>query len=107
MARYSHSVNRHWIKSDSSKSFLPAECQRSNDNLQAENTRVTSLITDIRPVVEQTQRLEEMLAMYQEQLVLMDELSEDNIRWTVSFDRFNEAVDIGGLWISAFQRDLG
>jgi hypothetical protein len=72
--------------------------------LQAENTRVTSLITDIRPVVEETQRLEGMLASYQEQLVLLDELSQDNIRWTVSFDRFNEAVDnVGNIWISSFR----
>lgn len=75
------------------------------DNLETENTRISNLITQVEPIVQQTETLEEMLAMYQGQLVLMEELSENNIRWTASLDKFNQAVqDIGGLWITAFQQ---
>lgn len=74
------------------------------EQLQTEDVRLGSLITSLQPVVEQTQIMEEMLGLYQGQLVLLDELSEENIRWTVSLDAFNQAVqDIGGLWITAFR----
>ncbi len=75
------------------------------NQLELETNRISNMITDIEPIVQETEMLEEMLAMYQGQLVLMDELSEDNIRWTVSFDKFNQAVqDIGGLWITTFRQ---
>jgi len=74
------------------------------EQLQTEEVRLGSIITSLQPVVEQTQIMEEMLGLYQGQLVLLDELSEENIRWTVSLDAFNQAVqDIGGIWITAFR----
>ncbi|MEX2574004.1 MAG: PilN domain-containing protein [Balneolaceae bacterium] len=74
------------------------------ERLQSENTRYERLISELEQTVRQTEIMEETLAGYQEQLVLLDELSEGNIRLTVSFDRFNRAVEeTGGLWISAFR----
>jgi Tfp pilus assembly protein PilN len=75
------------------------------NHLESETNRVSNMITEIEPIVRETEMLEEMLAMYQGQLVLMEELSDDNIRWTGSFDKFNQSVqDIGGLWITTFRQ---
>lgn len=74
------------------------------EQLQENDIRLGNSITDLQPVVQQTEILEETLGLYQGQLVLLGELSEENIRWTVSLDTFNQAAqDIGGLWITAFR----
>ncbi len=80
------------------------ENQERINQLESENQRVETMISDLEETVIQTELLQEMLVSYQDQLVMLQELSEGNIRWTASFDRFNDAVaDVGGIWITSFR----
>ncbi|MEX0638970.1 MAG: PilN domain-containing protein, partial [Balneolaceae bacterium] len=75
------------------------------EQLQSETTRVEGMIAELVPVAEQAEILEEMLVVYQGQLVLMEELTRGTMRWTTTLDRFNRAVsETGGIWITTFRQ---
>lgn len=77
-------------------------------SLEAENTQLQNMIANVNPIVQETEILELTLDAYQEQLMLFQDLSQGNIRWTVSFDEFNRAVnETGGLWITEFRQEGG
>jgi Tfp pilus assembly protein PilN len=71
------------------------------ESLSNNITQFESQIRELNPVVDQTNEFSENLAQLQDQIVLLDTLSQGTIRWTVSLDKFNNAVnDIGGMWIT-------
>lgn len=46
------------------------------------------------------------MSTIQEQLTLLSDLNEDNIKWTVTMDRFNQAVqNTGNMWITSFRQN--
>jgi len=72
--------------------------------LQYDRTEAQSLALD--PAVDEVNMLTEQLELMQEQLGLLTELSEDNIRWTVTIDEFNRAASrVNGLWINSFRQN--
>ena len=75
------------------------------DSLQSQADRLQTSITELRPLVQQAEDLSAQLSTMQEQLDLLTELSEDNIRWTTTLDLFNRAVnETGGLWINSVRQ---
>jgi len=71
------------------------------DSLSHEIRQLENQIQQVNPIVEQTNAYSEDLAQLQDQIVLLDTLSQGTIRWTVSLDKFNNAVNtIGGMWIT-------
>jgi len=76
------------------------------DSLQNQADRLQSSIIELRPGVQQAEELTAQLSTMQEQLDLLTELSEDNIRWSTTLDMFNRAVNqTGGLWINSFRQN--
>lgn len=80
--------------------------QSEIDSLQQESNQLQSMITEIDPLVEQAEQLSEQLSVMQNQLTLLTDLSENNLRWTVTMDRFNQAVqNTGNMWINSFRQN--
>jgi Tfp pilus assembly protein PilN len=80
--------------------------QSQIDQLQSDNTRIQSSINELTPLVEESNALSAQIAELSGQLTLLTDLSRDNIRWTVTLDRFNQAVEqVGGLWINSVRQN--
>lgn len=76
------------------------------DRLRGEQNRLEMSIRDIEPLVEESEELTASLSQMQGQLTLLNELSENNIRWTITMDEFNRAAEeTGGLWINSFRQN--
>ncbi len=76
------------------------------EQLQAQANRSQAAITELQPLVQESELLTAQLDELQGQLELLTELSRDNIRWTVTMDRFNQAVEqVGGIWINSFRQN--
>jgi hypothetical protein len=76
------------------------------DSLQSQQERYQTLIADLQPLVQESELLSGQLADMQNQLSLLTDLSRDNIRWTVTMNRFNEAAEqVGGLWVNSFRQN--
>lgn len=83
--------------------FYQVNADRIED-LQIENSRYESLISEITPVVDATRSLEEILGQQQGQITLLSELVQGTIRWTVSIDQLNLASqNIGNIWITSMR----
>lgn len=79
--------------------------QSTIESLEMETSRYQNLITEIEPTVRQTEYLTEMLQLYQDQLILLEELVDGNIRWSTSLNRFNQAVqNVGEIWITSLRQ---
>lgn len=80
--------------------------QSQIEQLQSDNTRIQNSIEELAPLVEESNMLSNQIAELSGQLSLLTELSRDNIRWTVTLDRFNEAVEqVGGMWINSVRQN--
>ena len=76
------------------------------DSLQSQQNRYQTMIADLQPLVQESEQLSVQLSGMQNQLSLLTDLSRDNIRWTVTMNRFNEAAEqVGGLWINSFRQN--
>lgn len=76
------------------------------NSLQAESNRLNRLIEEVNPLVEESEQLTFSLTEIQQKLELLNELSENNIRWTITIDEFNRAVqEVGGIWINSFRQN--
>ncbi|CAN5260323.1 hypothetical protein BH23BAC3_BH23BAC3_11890 [soil metagenome] len=76
------------------------------DSLQLQSNQLKTMIADVEPIVEHSEQLSQELSAMQNQLSLLTDLNEDNIRWTVTMDRFNSAVqNAGNTWITAFRQN--
>lgn len=74
--------------------------------LQSESAQLTQMITNVEPLVTRSEQLSQELSMMQEQLTLLQDLNEDNIKWTVTMDRFNRALqNTGSTWITSFRQN--
>lgn len=80
--------------------------QSQISELQSESAQLTQMITNVEPLVTRSEELSQELSMMQEQLTLLQDLNEDNIKWTVTMDRFNRAVqNTGSTWITSFRQN--
>lgn len=76
------------------------------DRLTQQETRLETTITELQPLVDEAGELSFELGNMQDQLELLTDLSRDNIRWTVTLDRLNEAVaGVGGMWLNSFRQN--
>lgn len=76
------------------------------DSLQLQSNQLKNMISEIDPIVERSQQVSQELSTMQDQLTLLTDLNEDNIRWTVTMDRFNRAVqNTGNTWITSFRQN--
>lgn len=76
------------------------------DSLESENNQLTSMITEVNPFVKRSEELSQELSLMQNQLTLLTDLNEDNIKWTVTMDRFNRAVqNVGSTWVTSFRQN--
>lgn len=76
------------------------------NRLENRQVLLQSQIADLNPLVEEYERLSLRLSDMQDQLTLLTDLSRDNIRWSVTFDEFNSAVEeTDGMWISSFRQN--
>lgn len=76
------------------------------NSLQTESNRLNRLIEEVNPLVEESEQLTFSLTEIQQKLELLNELSENNIRWTITIDEFNRAVqEVGGIWINSFRQN--
>lgn len=76
------------------------------DSLQLQSNQLKTMIADVEPMVEHSEQLSQELSAMQNQLTLLTDLNEDNIRWTVTMDRFNRAVqNAGNTWITSFRQN--
>jgi len=76
------------------------------DSLQLRSNQLTTMIADVEPIVAHSEQLSLELSSLQDQLSLLTDLNEDNIRWTVTMDRFNRAVqNTGSTWITSFRQN--
>ncbi|MEX0646547.1 MAG: hypothetical protein WEA56_00865 [Balneolaceae bacterium] len=76
------------------------------EQLQGEQNRLETSIADIEPLVAESEELTTALTQMQGQLSLLTDLSNNNIRWTVTLNEFNRAVEeTGGLWINSFRQN--
>lgn len=76
------------------------------NSLQTETNRLNGLIEEVNPLVEESEQLTFSLTEIQQKLELLNELSENNIRWTITIDEFNRAVqEVGGIWINSFRQN--
>ncbi|MGF1669813.1 MAG: PilN domain-containing protein, partial [Balneolaceae bacterium] len=78
---------------------------RQIDTLRSEISQVQNQIRMVDPIVEQTNDFSNRLAQLQDQIVLLDTLSRGTMRWTVTLNKFNDAVNnVGGMWITNFRQ---
>lgn len=76
------------------------------DQLQSQQNRYQTMITELRPLVQESEQLSLQISDMQNQLSLLTDLSRDNIRWSVTMNRFNSAAEqVGGLWINSFRQN--
>lgn len=76
------------------------------DSLELRSNQLTNMITEVNPFVLRSEELSQELSLMQDQLTLLTDLNEDNIRWTVTMDRFNRAVqNVGNTWITSFRQN--
>ncbi|MCC5912867.1 MAG: hypothetical protein JJU46_00710 [Balneolaceae bacterium] len=76
------------------------------ESMSQQEQQLQGMIQEVRPLVQESEELSMMLGDMQTQLELLTDLSRDNIRWTVTFDRFNQAVqEVGGMWINSFRQN--
>ncbi|REL38232.1 hypothetical protein DYD21_06385 [Rhodohalobacter sp. SW132] len=76
------------------------------DSLQLRSNQLNMMIADVNPLVTRSEELSQELSLMQDQLNLLRELNEDNIRWTVTMDRFNRALqNTGSTWITSFRQN--
>lgn len=76
------------------------------DSLQLRSNQLTSMIADVDPLVLRSEQLSQELSTMQEQLTLLTDLNEDNIKWTVTMDRFNRAAqNTGNMWVTSFRQN--
>lgn len=76
------------------------------DSLQSQQDRYQTMIANLQPLVQESEQLSVQLSDMQNQLSLLTDLSRDNIRWSVTMNRFNEAAEqVGGLWINSFRQN--
>lgn len=76
------------------------------DQLQLQSDRLNSQISNIEPAVQESESLTQSLNQMDNQLTLLTDLSENNIRWTVTIDTFNGAVnEVGNIWINSFRQN--
>lgn len=76
------------------------------DQLQLQSDRIKSQIATVEPAVQESENLTQMLNQMDNQLTLLTDLSEENIRWTVTIDAFNGAVnEVGNIWINSFRQN--
>lgn len=75
-------------------------------SLESESAQLSQMITNVEPLVTRSEELSLELSSMQEQLTLLQDLNENNIKWTVTLDRFNQAVqNTGGLWVTSFRQN--
>lgn len=75
-------------------------------SLESESAQLSQMITNVEPLVTRSEELSLELSSMQDQLTLLQELNENNIKWTVTFDRFNQAVqNTGALWVTSFRQN--
>ncbi len=75
-------------------------------SLESESAQLTQMITNVEPLVTRSEEISMELSTMQEQLSLLQELNENNIKWTITLDRFNQAVqNTGGLWVTSFRQN--
>lgn len=80
--------------------------QTQIEELQSESAQLTQLIANVDPLVTRSEELSQELSTMQEQLTLLQDLNEDNIKWTVTMDLFNRAVqNTGSMWITSFRQN--
>lgn len=76
------------------------------ENLQQQSNRLQLQIDQISPLVRESGELTAQLNQMQNQLSLLSELSQDNIKWTITLDRFNRALEeVGGIWVNSFRQN--
>jgi len=75
-------------------------------SLESESAQLSQMITNVEPLVTRSEEISIELNTMQEQLSLLQDLNENNIKWTVTLDRFNQAVqNTGGLWVTSFRQN--
>lgn len=75
-------------------------------SLEAESSLLTQMITNVEPLVTRSEEVSLELSSLQDQLTLLQELNENNIKWTVTLDRFNRAVqNTAALWVTSFRQN--
>lgn len=80
--------------------------QTQIEALESESAQLTQMITNVEPLVTRSEQLSQELSTMQDQLTLLQELNENNIKWTVTLDRFNSAVqNTGNLWVTSFRQN--
>jgi len=76
------------------------------NSLQLQSNQLTNMIAEVEPLVQRSEEVTLELGTMQDQLSLLNDLNEDNIRWTVTMDRFNSAVqNTGSMWITSFRQN--
>jgi len=76
------------------------------DSLQLKSNQLNAMIAEVNPLVQRSEELTAELNLMQEQLSLLSDLNKDNIKWTVTLDRFNQAVrNTGSTWITSFRQN--
>jgi hypothetical protein len=76
------------------------------ESLESESSQLSQMITDVEPLVTRSGELSQELSTMQEQHTLLQDLNENNIKWTITLDRFNQAVqNTGSLWVSSFRQN--
>jgi len=76
------------------------------DSLELRSNQLTSMISNVNPLVQRSEELSQELSLMQDQLTLLTDLNEDNIRWTVTMNHINRAVqNIGNTWITSFRQN--
>lgn len=80
--------------------------QTQIEELQSESAQLTQMIANVDPFVTRSEELSQELSTMQEQLTLLQDLNEDNVKWTVTMDLFNRAVqNTGSMWITSFRQN--
>ncbi|TVR35986.1 MAG: hypothetical protein EA390_01055 [Balneolaceae bacterium] len=76
------------------------------NQLDAQENQIQLMISDLQPLVTESEQLTSQISGLQDQLSLLTELSRDNIRWSITLDRFNMAVEENeGIWITALRQN--
>lgn len=76
------------------------------NSLESESAQLSQMITNVEPFVARSEELSIELSTMQEQLSLLQDLNENNIKWTVTLDRFNQAVqNTNALWVTSFRQN--
>jgi hypothetical protein len=65
-------------------------------------TQINSQISQIDPIVESTNEINDNLAILREKLVLLDTLSQNSMEWSVKFDILNNGInDVNNSWVTS------